>query len=81
MRNLKKSASSDQDQPSCWNDDHKVGDCPTIADRGREGKQISPNVPKDYAPNKRRFYELRTRGSKPDDDGYFFCFIIYMISL
>ena len=41
-------------------------DCPT-----REGKQIAPNVPKDYAPNKRHFYELRTTGEKPgecDDD-------------
>ena len=46
-------------------------DCPTIASRGREGKQVASSVPKDDAPTKRSFYTLRTRGSKPhynDDD-------------
>ena len=27
----------------CGNDDHKVRDCPTIAARGREAKQVAPN--------------------------------------
>ena len=43
-------------------------DCPTIASRGRDGKQVYPNVPNDDAPNKRCFYALRTKGSKSDED-------------
>ena len=43
-------------------------DCPTIVYRGRESKQVAPNVAKDDAPNKRHFYALRTRGSKPDEE-------------
>ena len=43
-------------------------DCPT-----RDGKQVAPNVLKDVAQKKRRFYALRNRGEKPDegndDDG------------
>ena len=44
-------------------------DYPMIASRGREDKQVSPSVPKDDAPTKRRFYALRTRGEKPDENG------------
>ncbi|TMX03048.1 hypothetical protein EJD97_018555 [Solanum chilense] len=48
---------------------HKVRDCPTIASRRRDGKQVSLNVPNDDAPNKRRsFYALQTKGSKQDED-------------
>ena len=31
----------------CGKEGYKVRDCPTIASRGRDGKQVSPNVPKD----------------------------------
>ena len=41
-------------------------DCPNISSRGKEGKQVAHNVPKDDAPSKRRFYALRTRGEKSD---------------
>ena len=41
-------------------------DCPTISCRRRENKQVAPNVPKDDALTKRRFYALQTRGEKPD---------------
>ncbi|TMX05179.1 hypothetical protein EJD97_001637, partial [Solanum chilense] len=56
----------------CGKEGHEVRHCPTIASREREGKQVSPNVPKDDALNKRRFYALWTRGEKSyedDDDG------------
>ena len=43
-------------------------DCPTIAARGREGKKVASSVPKDDAPIKRRFYALRSRGSKQDEN-------------
>ena len=50
-------------------------DCPT-----RDGNQVHPNVLKDGAPKKRRFYALRTRGANPDegddDDGKFLYFSI-----
>ena len=39
-----------------------------IASRGREGKQVTRSVPTDDAPTKRRFYALRTRGSKSDEN-------------
>ena len=40
-------------------------DCPTIASRGKEGKKVAPNVPKENFPKaKARFYALRTSGSK-----------------
>ncbi|TMW98873.1 hypothetical protein EJD97_003365 [Solanum chilense] len=52
----------------CGKDYHKVRYFPTIAFRGREGKEVAPNVSKDDAQNKRRFYALRTSGSKPNDD-------------
>ena len=42
-----------------------------IASRGREGKKVAPNVPKDDVQATRHFYSLWTRGEKPDghDDG------------
>ena len=50
-------------------------DCPT-----RDGMQVAPNVPKDYASNKRHFNALWARGEKPnkddDDDGNF----LYLLS-
>ena len=52
----------------CGKDDHNVKDCSTIEYRGREGKQVATNVPKDDDPNKRRFYALRTKGLKPNED-------------
>ena len=52
----------------CGKDDHKVSVFPTITAREREGKKVAPNVPKYDAPNKRHFYALRTRGSKPDEE-------------
>ena len=52
----------------CGKYDHNVRFCPTIAVRGREGKQVPPNIPNNDAPNKRRFYELRTKGLKSDED-------------
>ena len=30
----------------CWEDDHKVRDFPSIAYRGRKGKQVASNVTK-----------------------------------
>ena len=62
---------------------NKMTDCPTIRHNGIQGNKIAPKVPNDYAPNKRHFYALRTRGSRPDDDddddnGAFLLFIIDM---
>ena len=51
----------------CGKDDHKVIDCPIIADRGRESKKVTPSAPKDDAPTKRHFYVLQNRGEKPKD--------------
>ena len=51
----------------CDKDGHKVRDCPMIASRGREGKQVALSVPKDDASTKRRFYTLRSRVEKPDE--------------
>ncbi|XP_069143313.1 uncharacterized protein [Solanum lycopersicum] len=51
----------------CGKEGHKGRDCPMIASRGREGKQVAPSVPKDDAPTKRRFYALRAIGEKPDE--------------
>ena len=52
----------------CGKEGHKVRYCSTSASRGREGKQVAPNVLKNDAPNKKRVYALRTKGSKPDED-------------
>ena len=32
---------------------HKVRDCPNIAFRGKEGKEVAPSVPKDDDPTKK----------------------------
>ena len=51
----------------CGKEGHKVRDFPMIASRGREGKQVSPSVPKDDdASTKRHFYALCSRVEKPD---------------
>ena len=42
-------------------------DCPIIATRGREGKQVCPSGPTNDAPTTRCFYELHSRVEKPDD--------------
>ena len=39
-----------------------------VASRGREGKQVPPSVPKDDASTKKRFYALRSRVEKPDEE-------------
>ena len=52
----------------CGKEGHKVRDCSTIASSVKEGKHVSPNVPKDDAPNKRHFYALRIKRSKPYED-------------
>ena len=52
----------------CGKNYHKVRDCSTIEARGREGKQVGPNVPKHDALYKRCFYALRTKRAKPDED-------------
>ena len=52
----------------CGKDVHMLRDCPTIADRGKKGKQVPPSVPGDDVPMKARFYPLWSRGSKSDDD-------------
>ena len=38
-----------------YKEGHKVRDCPMIASRGREAKQVAPSVAKDDASTKRRF--------------------------
>ena len=37
----------------CGKDEHKVIDCPTIATRGKQGKQVPPSFTVDDAPRKR----------------------------
>ena len=54
----------------CGKEGHKVRDSPMIASRGREGKQVSPSVPKDDAPTKSCFYALRSRGGKADESDH-----------
>ena len=51
----------------CGKEGQKVRDCPMIASRGREGKQVAPSVPKDDASTKRRFYAIRSKVEKPDE--------------
>ena len=46
----------------CVKDGHKVRDCPMIASRGREGKQVAPSVLNDDALTKRHLYTLHSRG-------------------
>ncbi|TMX02511.1 hypothetical protein EJD97_021246 [Solanum chilense] len=52
----------------CGKDGHKVKDCPIIAAREKEGKQVPPIVPGDNVPKKNRVYALRARGSMPADE-------------
>ena len=67
----------------CGKDYNKVRDCPTIEDRGREGNQVSPNVPKEDAPNRgvsthsglKNQSRIRMR-----NDGKFWCFFSGMSS-
>ena len=51
----------------CGKKGHKVRYFPTIALKGREGKKIAPNVPKDDVQATSHFYALWTRVEKPDD--------------
>ena len=63
---------------ACGKYGHKVRDFPIIATKGREGKQVPPSVLGDYDRKKTRFYALRARGSKSDDnddDGKFLYFL------
>ena len=72
-RHYEKCLSSTSGYYGCGKDDHKVIDCPIIADRGRESKKVTPSAPKDDAPTKRHFYALQTGGEKSgngdDDEG------------
>ena len=52
----------------CGKEGNKVRDCPNIASRGKEGKQVAPSVPNDDTPTKRHFYTLWTRGEKSNGD-------------
>ena len=70
----------------CGNQGHKVRYFPMIASRGREGKQVSPSVPKDDASKKRRFYaicsrvEMSDKKESDDDVGKFSLFCCNMSS-
>ena len=46
----------------CGKEGHKVKNFPMISSRGREGKQVTPSVPKDDDPTKRHFYEVQSIG-------------------
>lgn len=48
----------------CGKEDHQVRDCPTIAARGREYKQVSDSG----ALKRNLFYALRAKGTKLHDD-------------
>ena len=62
----------------CGKYESKLRDCPT-----RDGRQVSPYVPKDDAPKKRRFYAPWTKEAKPDegddDDGMFLYFSLFVL--
>ena len=53
----------------CCKDGHKVRDCPTIAYRGIEAKQIRSSVLEGNGPRKNHFYPLRAKWSNSSDDG------------
>ena len=40
----------------CRKEEQKVSDCSNISYRGKDGKKITPSVPKDDSLTKRRFY-------------------------
>ena len=48
-------------------DGHNVRDCPMIASRGKKDRKVAPSGPKEDAPTKRHFNELRSRVEKPDE--------------
>ena len=52
----------------CVKEGNKVRDCPMIASREREGKQVAPSSPKVDAPTKRYFHAFWNRGSKTDEN-------------
>ena len=53
----------------CVKEGHRVRYCPNITSRGKEGKQVAPNVPKEDVPKaKSHFYALWVRRSKPDEN-------------
>ena len=53
----------------CVKEGHRVRYRPNIASRGKEGKEVAPNVPTEDVPKeKARFYELRARESKTDEN-------------
>ena len=54
---------------SCGKDGHKVRVCPSLASRGNQVNQVRPSVSGGDAPKKNQFYELQTKGTKPDEDG------------
>ncbi|TMW82463.1 hypothetical protein EJD97_005871 [Solanum chilense] len=67
-RSLKRSGASDKEQTRFKKKEgHKVRNCPMIASRGREGKQVSPSVRKDDALTKRCFYALCSRVERPNE--------------
>ena len=46
-------------------------DFPNTSSRGKNGKQVAPNVSNEDVPKaKAHFYVLRTRGEKSDGDDY-----------
>ena len=51
----------------CGKEVHRVRYCHHIASKGKEGKQVTPSVPKEDVPKeKAHFFALRPRGSKSD---------------
>ena len=64
----------------CSKEGNKVRDCPTISTKGRKGKNVAPNVPKDDVQERRRFYALQSRRENPygseDDEGKYLNFIL-----
>ncbi|XP_049359197.1 uncharacterized protein LOC125823875 [Solanum verrucosum] len=48
----------------CRKNDHKVKDCPTLSEKGRDAKQASPNILYPNAPMYGRLYALRSREDK-----------------
>lgn len=49
-------------------DGHRVKDCPTIAARGKEGKQVPPSALVDVALKGNCFFSLWSKGSKASSD-------------
>ena len=52
----------------CGKEGQKVRDCPSIASRVREAKQVPPCFPSKDVPRKNHFHALRDRGSKTDEN-------------